>query len=84
MPLQDNDPWAVSMSDAMPDPRPRVTNRIGNAQQTRIVAALVSPTTALRRSRRMTLLSLVPESLKSLYDHRVNLGFAVFVNDASR
>src|SRR5436305_4141036 len=45
------------MSAAMTDPRPRVTNRIGNAQHTSVVTALVSPTTALRRSRRISLLS---------------------------
>jgi hypothetical protein len=53
------------MSDAMTDPRPRVTNRIGNAQQTSVVTALVSPTTALRRSRRISLLSLQANSTRA-------------------
>jgi hypothetical protein len=44
------------MTDAMTDPRPRVTNRIGSAQHTSVVTALVSPTTVLKRSRRISLL----------------------------
>ena len=53
------------MSDAIADPRPRVMNRIGNAQQTSVVTALVIPTTALRRSRRISLLSLQANSTRA-------------------
>ena len=42
-------------TDAMTDPRPRVTNRIGNAQHTSVVRAVVSPTMLLTRSVRMSL-----------------------------
>ena len=44
------------MTDAVTDPRPRVTKRIGNAQQTSVVRAVVSPTMLLTRSVRMSLL----------------------------
>ena len=44
---------AADTADAMTDPRPRVTNRIGNAQQTSVVSAEASPITELSRSGRM-------------------------------
>ena len=44
----------------MTDPKPRATNKIGNAQQTSVVTALVSPTMALTRSRRISLLPQWP------------------------
>jgi hypothetical protein len=42
------------MNDAMTDPRPRVTNKMGNAQQTSVVSAPVSPTRLLTRSVRIS------------------------------
>ena len=38
----------------MTDPRPRVTNRTGNAQQTSVVSTLVNPSSVLARSERMS------------------------------
>src|SRR5262245_7754671 len=49
----------MSTIDAMTDPNPRVTKRIGNAQQTSVVSTVVSPTIALARSARMS--SLQPD-----------------------
>ena len=40
----------------MTDPRPRVTNSTGNAQQTSVVSTVVNATMALARSVRMSLL----------------------------
>src|SRR5947207_2248267 len=45
---------ATSTTDAMTDPRPRVTNKIGNAQQTSVVSVVVNPTNVLRRSVRIS------------------------------
>src|SRR5215510_1994483 len=41
------------MTDAMTDPSPRLTNSTGNAQQTSVVTAPVSPTRLVRRSVRI-------------------------------
>jgi hypothetical protein len=38
----------------MTDPRPRVTNKTGNAQQTSVVSTVVNATIALPRSVRMS------------------------------
>lgn len=43
----------MDTADAMTDPRPRVTNRIGNAQHTSVVRADTSPITLLIRSTRI-------------------------------
>src|SRR6188768_407826 len=45
---------AISTTDAMTDPRPRVTNTIGNAQHTSVVSVVVNPTSVLRRSVRIS------------------------------
>src|SRR5687767_14930209 len=45
---------AAVPADAMTDPRPRVTNRIGNAQHTSVVRADTRPTTLLIRSTRIS------------------------------
>ena len=44
---------AAETTDAMTDPRPRVTKTIGNAQQTSVVSDDASPSNVLSRSLRM-------------------------------
>src|SRR5262245_6833266 len=45
---------AVETADATTDPRPRVTKKIGNAQQTRVVSELTTPVNATTCSRCMS------------------------------
>ena len=44
---------ATDTADAMTDPKPRVTNKTGNAQQTSVVTEDASPTIELIRSGRI-------------------------------
>src|SRR5688500_18090585 len=44
---------AADTTEAMTDPRPRVTNRTGNAQQTSVVSDDARPRTVLTRSVRI-------------------------------